>query len=112
MTESKKLRVLQEYIDKGLAHKDVIHLRDIMDKERVIRDKLTINDLYEKVKSGEDLDQFPNFKEIFKNIEKGNIIILDMIYKDTFEKYLKGIEQGKKLEMPDDAYRKDFEKID
>ena len=114
MTENKKLRILQEYIDKGLAHKDVIHLRDIMDKERIVRDKLTISDLYDKVKNGEDLDQFPNFKDIFKSIDKGKIITLDMIYKDTFEKYLKGIEKEKKIGSPDDAYNKEFKenKID
>ena len=111
MTENKKLRILQEYIDNGLAHKDVIHLRDIMDKERIVRDKLTISDLYDKVKNREDLNQFPNFRDIFKSIDKGRIITLDVVYKDTFENYMKTQQKEKHIGSPDDAYNKEF-KID
>lgn len=111
MTDSKKLKILQQYIDKGLGDWVVLNIVDAFDRERPIRQKLTISNLYEKVSNKENLNDYPNFKEIGKAIEKNKPIYLNVMFKDTIEKFLGRNKKSKKLGSPEDAYNKEIKQI-
>lgn len=113
MTDSKKIKILQEHIDNGKGDYVIINVVDALDKEMPIREKVTIAQLAEKVKNGENLNEYPNFKEIKKAIEKEKPFYINGVFKDSLEKYLNTLKKENKLGSPDDAYNKDFEeKID
>lgn len=104
MTESKKLRILQQYIDGGLGDNVIINIIDAFDKELPIREKVTISKLYDKINNKENLNEYPNFKEVIKAVEKNKPIYIKAAFRDTFEKFVKTLKTEKKLGSPDDAY--------
>ena len=108
MTDSKKLKILQEYIDKGLGEQVVLNVVDAFDREQTIRQKVTITNLFEMVSNKENLNDYPNFKELGKAIEKNKPIYISGVFKDTFEKYMQTIKNNKKIGSPDDAYNKEI----
>lgn len=111
MTDSKKLKILQEYIDKGLGEQVVLNVIDAFDREGTIREKVSIFNLFEKVSNKDNMNDYPNFKELAKAMEKNKPIYINGIFKDSFEKYIETIKNNKKIGSPDDAYNKEINQI-
>lgn len=112
MTEGKKLRILQKYIDDGLGEQVVINVVDALDREHTIRKKITIADLFDMISNKENLNEYPNFKEINKAIEKNRAIYIGGMFKDTIEKYIETQKNNTKIGSPDDAYVNEIKQID
>jgi len=95
MTNTKKIRLLSQYIEKGLGEQVVLILKDRWDfdpevfpRKYNIREQFTVNDSLEQYTKEEGyVYQGLIFKELQKIIEKNTPKTVICEYKDTREKF-------------------------
>lgn len=99
MTHTKKVRLLEEYISKGLGEQVVLILKDlwsfdpeVFPRYQKIREQYTVADALEQFKEKKGYVYLGiNMHDLIKVIEKNNPIVKIVEYQDTkeefFEKY-------------------------
>lgn len=93
MTESKKLRIIREYIEKGCGEQVILIIRDrwkfdpdVTPYKYPIREQYTVNDAlkqYEEKKGY--IYEGISFKDLCKYIERKQKVDIDKTYKDSYD---------------------------
>ncbi len=93
MTNSKKIRILTEYIDKGLGEQVVLIIRDkwnfdpdVYPHKYAVREKYTVADALNQFKEQKGyIYEGISFKDLQKNIERNQPLEIKAEYADTKE---------------------------
>ena len=95
MTNSKKIRIINEYVEKGLGEQVVLKIEDrwsfdpdVLPIKYAVREQYTISDALNQFKEQKGyIYEGINIKDLQKNIERNQPLIIRAEYQDTKEKF-------------------------
>ena len=95
MTNSKKIRILNEYVEKGLGEQVVLNIEDrwdfdpdVLPIKYPIREQYTVSDAINQFKEQKGyIYEGINIKDLQKNIERNQPLTVRGEYKDTKERF-------------------------
>jgi len=95
MTNSKKIRILNEYVEKGLGEQVVLKIEDrwdfdpdVLPIKYPIREQYTVSDALNQFKEQKGyIYEGINIKDLQKNIERNQPLTVRGEYKDTKERF-------------------------